>query len=394
MVGPGSGSGAVGDEGAAPDDRAQVLRELDRLRALARRLSLDDLRSGGWFVQLVGYSLERYAAEVDASALRREHPGSSTEEVISARIRLAARQAGIEGGLSAGAYTGAVAATLGTGGAASPLTLPAAGASFVLDLLYLSHLQLRLAHDIAVLLQVPIDLADPEDVGKLVRVAFAIKGTEAGREAVGKGLPVLVRPIVRRLFRGAGVAAAQSLPVVGRLLLQRNVVKFAVPAVGVPVSMAVNSWSVRVAGDHALTTFRAESVIVEAAREMTAATSHHTELLGVLWLVVKADALIHQNERLLLKHVTALVGDLDRELSAIAGLGSAGGQDPRALWTMLEAATGDLAALYDAGVVAAGIDGKINVNELDALRKLAVCCSVPFDEEAVRRTVAKGAQQP
>jgi hypothetical protein len=160
-----------------------------------------------------------------------------------------------------------------------------------------------------------------------------------------------------------------------------------VPAVGVPMSMAVNSWSIRVSGQHAAQAFGEEAVIVRAARRMAASTTHHPELLGVLWLVVKADALIHQNERLLLKHVTALVGDLDSELSAIAGLGDARDQDPRALWTMLEAATGDLAALYEAGVVAAGIDGKINVNELTALRKLAVACSVPFDEQAVRRSV-------
>jgi len=365
-----------------------VRRELNRLREFARSLSLDDLRRGSWFGRLVQFSLDPYVQEVNPAYFAGRYPGLPADEVMHARIELAARYASIEGGLSAGAYTGAVAATIGSGGGASPLTLPAAGASFVLDLLFTSHLQLRLAYDIAVLSDVPLDVQDPEDLWKLIRVAFAIKGTEAGRGALGKGVPVLLRPILTKVFSGGTLAAVRSLPVVGRYLLQRNLVKFAIPAVGVPLSMAVNYWSTRSAGSQAVQMFRTEAGIVAAARRMTRRTVHHSELLWVLWLIIKSDALIHENERLLLKHVTALVGDLDSELAALAGLGSTVDVDPKQVWSKLAAATGDLDALYDAGVVAAAVDGKINVNELTNLKKLAECCGVPFDEQAIRRAAA------
>ena len=52
---------------------------------------------------------------------------------------------------------------------------------------------------------------------------------------------------------------------------------------------------------------------------------------------------------------------------------------------MLAAASGDVEALYDAAAVAAAIDGKINVNELTNLKKLADYCSVTFDEDAIRK---------
>jgi hypothetical protein len=191
---------------------------------------------------------------------------------------------------------------------------------------------------------------------------------------------------VQKIFSGSTLAAVKSLPVVGRYLLQRNILKFAVPAIGVPLSMAVNHWSTRLAAEQAAKLFRAESRIVAAARRMTEANApHHAELLWVLWLIVKSDALIHENERLLLKHVTALVGDLDSELSAIAGLKSTLDVDQKTVWAMLASATGDLVALYDAAVVAAAIDGKINPNELTNLRKLAEHCSVAFDEQAIRQ---------
>jgi hypothetical protein len=389
MVSDDSGAAEDGGEEPTETDRAKVRSELGKLKDFAAGVSLDDLRRGDWFARLLRYSLDQYSHEVDAAYFQAKYPQLPPDAVVAARIQLAARYASIEGGLSAGAYTGAVAATIGSGGGASPLTLPAAGVSFVLDLLYLSHLQLRLAYDIAVLYRVPLDLQDPEDLWKLIRIAFAIKSGEAGREAISKGVPVLVRPVLNKIFSGSSLTAARSLPVVGRYLLQRNVIKFAIPAVGVPLSMAVNYWSTKVAGSHAVRLFGSEARIAEAARRMVTSTSHHGELLWVLWMVIKADALVHESERLLLKRVTAMVSDLDSELAAITDLGSTLDHDQEKMWSRLAAVSGDLRPLYDAGVVAAAADGKINVNELKVLRKLADCCSVPFDEDAVRRAARR-----
>ncbi len=371
------------DDESAFDERA-VRRELNRVKSLLQELSLEDLRHGAWFENLLRFSFDRYVHEVNADYFSAKYPDLPADAVVQARIQMAARYASIEGGLSAGAYTGAVAATIGTGGGASPLTLPAAGATFVADLIFTSQLQLRLAYDVSVLYRVPLDLRDPEDLWKLIHVAFAIKGGEAGRGAIGKGVPVLVRPIVKKLFSGSTLAAARSLPVVGKYLLQRNVIKFTIPAVGVPLSTAVNYWSTKFVGGQATKIFRGEARIAEAARGMTERTVHHEELLWVLWLIIKSDGLVHENERLLLKHVTAIVGDLNSELAALAGLRSMIDLDQKMVWSMLASATGDLEPLYDAGVVAAAIDGKINVNELTNLRKLAEYCSVPYDEDAIR----------
>jgi hypothetical protein len=58
------------------------------------------------------------------------------------------------------------------------------------------------------------------------------------------------------------------------------------------------------------------------------------------------------------------------------------------VWSRLAAVTGDLEVLYDAGVVAAAVDGKINVNELKNLEKLAQVCGVPYDERPIRAAAA------
>ena len=375
-----AGPAAAASGGSGTDDRATVRRELARLTEFARSLRLDDLRSGAWFAAIVKYSLDSYVAESDAASLAARYPGLDVEQAVLARIAAAARRASIEGGISAGAYTGAVAATISTGGGASPVTLPAASASFVLDLLYMSSLQLRLTHDMATLYQVPLDLTDSEDLWKLIRVAFAIKAGETGRQALGKTIPALIGPSLGRIAGGTQLAA-RNLPALGRYLLRRHLLKFALPAAGVPVAMAINHWSARTAGNGAATVFRAEGRVVAAGRSLAASAVDPAELLSVLWLVVKADALISGNERLLLKTVAALVGDPDSELTALVRLDASRrhGFDPG-----VALASSDPAALYQAGVVTAAVDGKVNVNELAALEALARSCSMRFDEAAVR----------
>jgi hypothetical protein len=372
------------DDKRTSSEREQVRHELGRLQKFARGLRLDEVREGTWFSKLVRHSLDQYVHEVDAAYLERKYPGLPADAMVQARIDVAARHAGIAGGLSAGAYTGLVAATIGSGGGASPLTLPGAGASFVLDLLYVSQLQLKLAYDVAVLYRVPLDLDDPEDLWKLIRIAFVIKGGEAGRGLLGKGVPALVRPVLKKVYSGGTLAAAKSLPVVGKYLLQRNVIKFTIPAVGVPLSIGINYWSTRSAGAYAVRVFRREAAIVETARRMTARSVHPAELLWVLWLTIKADGLVHENERLLLKHVTGLLRDPESELVALSELERTVNLQRNRVWALLEAAQGDLTPLYAAATEAAAVDGKVNVNELNMLRKLAGHCRVEFDETAIR----------
>ena len=381
-----------GDQGSTSDLRGKVRRELDKLRDLAQKVSPEEVRQGEWFARLLRFSLDQYVDEVDAAYFDRLYPGLSPDEMVRARIELAARYASIEGGLTAGAYAGALAATVGSRGAASLVTLPAAGASFVLDLLFMSNLQLRLAYDIAVISGVPLDLEDPEDLWKLIRVAFVIQGRATRWEAFGKKAPLVVQPILLKIFTGDPAAAARSLPAMGRFLLQRNAVKFAIPGVGVPLTIAVNYWSANSAGDQAATVFRREARIMETARRITGRPVDPAELLWVLWLIVKADAVVHENERLLLKHVTALVGDLNSELSALAGLDRTIDFDLKSTVSIPDFVSQDKEALYQAGVAAAAVDGSIDSNELSRLKKVADHCSVPFDPDAVRKLAAEEAR--
>jgi tellurite resistance protein len=384
---------AKGGQEPGADLRGKVRHELDKLRGLAQRISVEEVRQGEWFARLLKFSLDSYAQETDAAHFDALYPGLSVEEKVRARIELAASSASVAGALTAGAYTGALAATLGTRGAASAVTLPAAGASFVLDLMFVSHLQLRLAYDIAVISGVPLDLDDPEDLWRLIRVAFLPSDRPTRWDALAKGAPVVLRPLLSKLLAADPAAAAKSLPAMGRFLLQRSALKFAIPGVGVPLSIGVNYWSAKVAGRQAAAVFRREARIMATARRITGPDVDHVELLWVLWLVAKADGVVHENERLLLKHVAALVGDLNSELTALAGLDATVDFDLKPSVSIPAFVSGDKTALYAAAVAAAAVDGSVEPNELSRLRKLAAHCGVPFVAHAVRKLAADEARE-
>ncbi|GAB3716164.1 hypothetical protein [Mariniluteicoccus flavus] len=365
-----------------------VRRELERLRGFVTGLSLEDVRSGDWFAKLLTFSLGRYTAQVDADYFRKKYPHLPPDAIAAARIDLAAKYAGIEGALSASAYTGAVAATIGSAGGASPVALPAGLTSFVVDLTYVSQLQLRLAYDLAVIYGVPLDTDDPEELWKLIKIAFGVKAAETGGNALMKGVPAVVRPVVKKVFSGSTLTAVRSLPVVGRYLLQRNLIKFAIPAVGVPLTTGVNFWTTKVAGRQALKTFRTEARIIEEAGRAVAGTEHHELLLWVGWLAAVADGQVTERQRALLHHVS--VGVVERGLSTelIDQFRGTVEVDRAAIWAKLAAAGDSLESVYGMAKLVAVIDGKVSGTERELLAQIAGRCGVTFDPLVVRK-VAK-----
>jgi tellurite resistance protein len=286
---------------------------------------------------------------------------------------MAARYAAIEGGLSATAYTGAIVATLGTLGGASPATVPAAIATIMVDVAFITQLQLRLAYDIAVLYRVPIDHTDPEDLWKLIRVAFTIKTGEALREGLAKGAPALVRPIVKKFFSGPVLTAAKGLPFVGKYLLQRNVLKVAIPAVGIPLSVALNLYSTSIAGRHARDVFRNEARVIELAKDLAQKSQHPQLLLWVTWLVVMADKKISDDEAMLMRHLVSAIREwhevVDDQFSRLVDL------DQDDVWRRLDDARGDLGGLFEAATRVASVDGPISAVEKNLLDEIETRCA-------------------
>jgi len=353
-------------------DRRVVEHERAELREFVKGLSPDDIKSGGWFTKLVAQGLSAYTEKVTWQYFQEKYEGVPADGIVDQRIKMAARYAAIEGGLSASAYTVAIVATIGSLGGASPATVPAAVATFMVDLAFITQLQLRLAYDIAVLYRVPLDTSDPDDLWKLIRVAFTIKSGEFVREGVIKAVPPLMRQMIKKSYSGAVLAAARGLPFVGKQLLVRNVMKIAIPGVGIPLAVAVNRYTTLLAGRHARAVFRNEARVIELAESLSKRSQHPQLMLWVAWLVIMADRKISDDEALLMRHLVRLVRDqhqvVDAELAHLVDV------DPDEVWRRLKAESGDLSDILDVANRVANVDGAVNAHERAIISELQDRC--------------------
>ncbi|WP_432163914.1 hypothetical protein [Streptomyces tendae] len=356
-------------------DRKVVEQEQAAIRDFVKGLSGDDIKSGNWFTKLAAHAMNTYTQKVDWKYFQDRYAGVPADGIVDQRIKMAARYAALEGGLSAGAYTAAVAATIGSLGGASPATVPAAVATVTVDVAFVTQLQLRLAYDISVLYRVPLDVHDPDDLWKLIRVALTIKSGEAANKTVSKAVPLVVRPLVKRFYSGSTLAAGRALPVVGRHLLQRNVIKIGIPLIGVPLSVLLNRYTTLVAGRHARAVFRNEARVIELAAGISERSRHPQLVLWVAWLVIRANAKdkIADDEALLMRHLVRSVRErhevVDERLAQVVDI------DPADVWKRVDAEPGDLGDVLDAAQRVATVDGDVNAREKAILVELQKRCS-------------------
>jgi hypothetical protein len=108
------------DEAPDPTLRQDVEKEQDKLRDFVKGLSGDDIKSGNWFEKLAAHALGSYTEKATWQYFQEKYEGVPADGIVDQRIKMAARYAALEGGLSAGAYTAAIIATIGSLGGASP----------------------------------------------------------------------------------------------------------------------------------------------------------------------------------------------------------------------------------------------------------------------------------
>ncbi|WP_211286320.1 hypothetical protein [Rathayibacter tritici] len=118
----------------------------------------------------------------------------------------------------------------------------------------------------------------------------------------------MIQPFVKGFYSGPALAAAKRLPVVGKHLLQRNVIKIAIPAVGVPLAVGLNLWTTVLAGRHAQAVFRNEARVIEVATELSKRTRHPQLMLWTAGLVITADKKVSDDEVLLIDTSSAWCG--------------------------------------------------------------------------------------
>jgi uncharacterized protein (DUF697 family) len=347
------------------EEEAQVTGMLAEMREFAATQDRQTLESGTWFQNFIKFALRTHAKNANAAFFKSKYPGLPPDAIAEVLITSAKRYAALEGGVSAAAYSAAIASTIGSLGGSSPLTIPAALAAFAVDLSFTTALQLRLAHDLAVIYGVPVDLEDPEDVWELVLVAFGVKAAELGREAVAKAAPEAVRVGVKAVLRGPVLESLKRLPLVGKYILQRRLIQFAIPLVGIPLNAGMNWWTTSSISKRAKAIYRDKASIHEAAEKVIADDVDSMLVLRTMWWIVQADGKVTDGEARLLRTTLTMVRESGADGTALAAFESMINIDAAGLLTTI-AAIPDLdtkRALYESACRTAGVDREFAAKE-------------------------------
>jgi hypothetical protein len=363
---------------------------LEEIKNFFRKMLPEDLHNGAWFEKLLYFALYNYQNKVTADYFQKEYPGLPPDAIVDLRIALAKKYAAISGGTTGAAYTAAVAATIGTAGGASPLAIPAAITTLVADLGYTSLLQLCLAYDISVLYGHPLDYEDPQDLTDLINLAFGVEAGATLQRGLQRYAPEFYRVFIKKTVAGSSLASLKALPVVGKYLLQRNIIKIGIPVVGIGLGVGLNYYMTGQIGKRARTIFRRRAAIEEAVRDFPLdEVQNMRQLLDLIWLAIFADKEATRPEAWYLRAFISRI----QEKGSISDLENYSKQvnfDKEKILNQLSICSiEERQTLFNAVCIAVVVDGISTDTELAFVREVAHRADVTLDEEALRELVKK-----
>ena len=215
----------------------QVGSELDQAKQLAKSLNFDEVKSGEWFIHLLRKVIHTYDRNARATYFQKKYPGLPPDEIADILTSVTVRYATIAGAIAGAAATANQIAALSSAGMTAALFLGSIGAEMV----YLAQIQMRLVLDLSVVYDLQLDAEDPEDVLMIFGYALGVTPTEM----LGKGLQVAAgaatKGAVKKYVSKGTLKTLQDFARrLGFKILQRTILKYAVPVASAAVGSSYN----------------------------------------------------------------------------------------------------------------------------------------------------------
>lgn len=244
---------------------AEVTTELAQSSEFIRRIRLDDIQSGEWFVLLLQAVVSAYERNTRVAYFQQKYPGLTEDALADKLISVTARYAAVAGAVAGVTTSINQISLLASGGLTTTLLLSAIGAEFT----YLARIQIRLILDLSVVYDLQLNPDDPEDVLMIMGFALGI----GPAELTGRGLQIaagsLTRSFIRTYISKGTLKSIQGFArQLGFKILQRTMIKYMVPGVSAAVGSSYNYLSTRSVGQIAQAHFKNRGVATEELRQL------------------------------------------------------------------------------------------------------------------------------
>ena len=358
---------------------AEVSSELEEAKEFAKTLDIDDVKSGQWFIALLQKVVQSYDRNARAEYFQQKYPGLPPDETSDILTSVAVRYATIAGAITGLAATASQISALSSAGMTIALMTSAIGAEMV----YLARIQMRLVLDLSVLYDLQLDLDDPEDILMIFGYALGV----APVEMMGKGLQVAARGgtqyAVKKYISKGTLKAIQGFGRrIGIKVLQKSVLKYAIPIASAGVGSVYNYFTTKSVGGIAKNHLKNRGKVTEELRQLVsrqntydivfpAAAMYMAQIDGefsnkekVFYKAILSRMSFEEHTQAEFKKLIANEGNIIEAISQI--------EDDEIKYSLVEVLV--LMAVYD---------GELVEKERDFLIKTAAHLNVPLDIDEV-----------
>lgn len=231
-------------EGEA-EDKESIKRAYEKAKKEISELGgWESFKKGEWLLRLIAKSFRDYFERANADYFRSKYRTLATEEIAKKLIKVAARNSAILGGVvGAVVSTDEIIAilTAGGGGISLPANITIALAAIASEAVLLVRMQLQLVANLGKLYEVPLNPDDPEDV--LIILAYALGGSVAelaGKAGMKVGGRITEKAIQKHISKGVLKAIKKVARKIGVKILQRTIIKYAVPLASMGIGSGWN----------------------------------------------------------------------------------------------------------------------------------------------------------
>lgn len=281
-----------------PEDEAhktQVAYELDQAKQLARSLKFEEVKSGEWFIHLLRKVIQAYDHNARATYFQQKYPGLSPDEIADILIPVTVRYATIAGGIAGAAATANQIFTLSSAGMTAALFFSSIGA----EMLYLAQIQMRLVLDLSVVYDLQLDAEDPEDMLMIFGYTLGVTPTEM----LGKGIQVAAgaatKGAVKKYVSKGTLKSLQDFARrLGFKILQRTILKYAVPLASAAVGSSYNYATTISVGRIAKAQFKNRGKVTDELRVLVSRqNTYNIAFPAAVMYVAQVDGQFSQKEK-------------------------------------------------------------------------------------------------